>query len=181
MKSSDIFLATMIILIFLICNVATVLVNGIDEIINNWPKYRCNPLIIPFAGFFGHNPAQNFAFCIAQMQKDMMGVFTAPIEFGQSVMLQGYNQLSSQMNSLRDFQSVFKNTLGFELFNIFGLFENILIQFQKFIINIRDMMNKLIGTMIVFMSIMQGTHHTGMSFVNGPIYGTIKTISDIAF
>ena len=37
---------------------------GIAEVINNWPKYRCNPVIMPFAGMFGYDASENFNFCM---------------------------------------------------------------------------------------------------------------------
>lgn len=40
------------------------------EIIENWPKYRCDPTIMPFAALYGHDTASNFQFCM----KDMFNV-----------------------------------------------------------------------------------------------------------
>jgi hypothetical protein len=37
------------------------------EIIENWPKYRCDPTIMPFAALYGHNTAENFQFCMKDM------------------------------------------------------------------------------------------------------------------
>ena len=38
--------------------------SNVGDIKNNWPQYRCNPLVMPFAGYFGHDPAENFNECI---------------------------------------------------------------------------------------------------------------------
>lgn len=37
------------------------------EIIENWPKYRCDPTIMPFAALYGHDTASNFQFCMKDM------------------------------------------------------------------------------------------------------------------
>ena len=38
--------------------------SGLVEITKNWPKYRCNPLIMPFASFFGYDSTENFNYCM---------------------------------------------------------------------------------------------------------------------
>lgn len=65
----------MILFLFLtiLLTVGFVLVLGSSntkEIAENWPKYRCDPTVMPFASFYGHDPAENFQFCM----KDMFGV-----------------------------------------------------------------------------------------------------------
>jgi hypothetical protein len=39
----------------------------IDRIKADWPNQRCSPLIMPFAGFFGHSPKENFDFCMGKI------------------------------------------------------------------------------------------------------------------
>jgi hypothetical protein len=61
----------MIILILVIMVVITSMsaVSQVKDVSNNWAKYRCNPLAMPFAGLFGYNTKENFDFC-------MNGIFT---------------------------------------------------------------------------------------------------------
>ena len=179
MKSYDIFLTVVIILIFFMCNLVTILVNGIDEIKRNWPKYRCNPMIMPFAGLFGQDPVNNFAFCIGAMQKDMMGKFTAPIKFKQNKLLSNIDSISAQTQSFRKFQSSFKNTAGFELFNIFTLMDAILTMMKSFIIHINEMIQKILGMIAVLLYMMEGAGATSESFLEGPIYELLQTIKGI--
>ena len=87
MKSSDISLSIIIILIFILLYVFNILVVGIKNIKNNWPKYRCNPVVMPFASLFGQDPAQNFTYCIQTMQTNYMGYLTQPIHYNMSVFL----------------------------------------------------------------------------------------------
>jgi hypothetical protein len=56
--------------ITLLLTVGFVLILGSSntkEIIENWPKYRCDPTIMPFAALYGHDTAQNFQFCMKDM------------------------------------------------------------------------------------------------------------------
>ena len=49
MKSSDITLSIFIILTFVAMYFYNILAVGIKKIKDNWPKYRCNPMMMPFA------------------------------------------------------------------------------------------------------------------------------------
>ena len=35
-----------------------------QEVSQNWPKYRCRPDIMPFAGLYGYNAQENIEFCL---------------------------------------------------------------------------------------------------------------------
>ena len=54
---------------------------GMKNLEKKWPEYRCNPMVMPFAGQFGHDPMTNFVFCIGNIQKGMMGFFLKPVMF----------------------------------------------------------------------------------------------------
>ena len=44
--------------IFSFIHVIITLSIGISHVKKNWEQYKCNPLIIPFAGIFGKDPVQ---------------------------------------------------------------------------------------------------------------------------
>ena len=48
MRSSDISLSILIILIFVGMYFYNILAVGIKNIQDNWPEYRCNPMVMPF-------------------------------------------------------------------------------------------------------------------------------------
>ena len=70
MRSSDISLTITILLIFAGMYLYNILAVGIKNIQGNWPEYRCNPSVMPFAGMFGHEVGSNFTYCIQNMQSD---------------------------------------------------------------------------------------------------------------
>jgi len=61
----------MIILILVIMVAITGMstISKMKDVSSEWANYRCNPLVMPFAGLFGHNAKENFEFC-------MNGIFT---------------------------------------------------------------------------------------------------------
>ena len=69
MDSYDITLTITIILLFIFLFVFNIFTIGIKNIKNNWPKYRCNPSVMPFASMFGHDSSQNFTYLYSKYAK----------------------------------------------------------------------------------------------------------------
>jgi hypothetical protein len=162
MKFRDIFLAVLIIAAFYTCFLVSFLIVGFNNIKNNWVQYRCNPMIIPFASFFGHDTADNFAQCVAQLQTGTAPYHQAPLVAATGGIQQNLSALSNQFT------------------NVFGIFNHVLVELHKFVIGFSDMIMKLIGVMTVLMHMMQGQQLLGQSIVKGPIVGALRTIGGAA-
>ena len=134
MRSSDITLTIVIILIFVAMYFYNILAVGIKNIQDNWPEYRCNPSIMPFAGMFGHDAGSNFTFCIQNMQTDFMGYLLQPLTYLTSVQNISMGNLMGSIQDIRGFINVFRNFITSIVQSIFGVFLNILIQLQFMII-----------------------------------------------
>lgn len=70
-----------ILLLLILISIWIGLLSGADiqDVKQNWPKYRCRPNIMPFASFYGHNTAENFQFCLMNMFGDEMGTALGPV------------------------------------------------------------------------------------------------------
>ena len=71
MDGQYIFQSILILFIFALLQLTNLLGVGIKHIQNNWSLYRCNPLVIPFSGVFGHDPQETFTYC-AQNYKEII-------------------------------------------------------------------------------------------------------------
>ena len=60
--------------------------------------------------------------------------------------------------------------------NIFGVFSNLIIEFQKILIAIRDMVGRIIGILMVIMYVMDGSIKTMRSMWNGPPGDLVRSI-----
>jgi hypothetical protein len=177
MRFSDLFLALFIVLAFYLCYFVSFAIDGYNNIKKNWSQYRCNPMIMPFAGYFGQDTEKNFAQCVSKMQKATMPIHIAPLSAGQSVLHQNVSSLSDQMGSFRELQSKLRPNIAGNFSNTFGIFNSVLVEMQKFTISFRDMIMKLLGTMTVLMHLLQGQQKLGESIVKGPVVGALKKIS----
>jgi len=168
MKTSDITLSIFIILIFIILYVFNVLSVGIQKIKDDWPQYRCNPIVMPFASVFGYDPMSNFSFCIQNMMSSYMGYLMQPIKYSFSVLGTISKDINDALTGVRAFFNNIRNFITNIIQTVFGVFLNILIEFQRVTINIKDIFAKLIGILATLMYTLEGTVDTMESGWNGP-------------
>ena len=81
-------------------------------------------MIMPFAGYFGHDTEKNFTECVAQMQQHTMPIHIAPLSAAQGYIThQNISSLSSQMNNFRDLQSKLRPNIAGNFTNTFRNFQ----------------------------------------------------------
>ena len=123
---------------------------NLNEIAKNFPKYRCNPLAIPFAGMFGYNAKDNFNFCLGSVFDAKAAEVFSPI----------YGLLGNFTNVVGLITNV---TLG-----IRTLFSNFLLGVNQFVRSVRDkiqaLMNNLRMTLLKMNNLM------------GKVYGTMIAV-----
>lgn len=156
MKGTDILLTFLIILIFIILFSANILSVGIEKIKKEWPKYRCNPVVMPIANVFGQDTMKNFAFCVQNLQSTFMQDLLQPIHYAENLMSSVTKEFTDAINSIRAFFNKIRNMIMNIIKEIMGVFLNLLIGFQHMIISIRDLFQKTIGTLTVFLYLMEG-------------------------
>jgi hypothetical protein len=149
---------------------------GMKKLEKKWPQYRCNPMVMPFASQFGHDPMTNFVFCIGNIQKGMMGFFLKPVMYVISLASNLGIMLMGSIQKIREMLLWIRTATSGIVGDIFGVFLNTLVQFQKMIIKIKDLAGKLIGMSFVTMHMVQGAVFTGQSIWNGPIGGTLRAL-----
>lgn len=179
MNASDITLLTIIILIFVALYAINIFAIGIANIKRNWPKYRCNPSVMPFAGVFGHDSMENFVYCMQTIQSNYMGYLTQPLEYNMSVLGNLGKMLNDAINNIRAFFNYLRNMITDIIQNVFGVFLNILIEFQKVTIGLKDMFGKFIGILGTLMYILSGSMDTMNSAWRGPAGQLVRTVGKI--
>lgn len=168
MAASDLTLSIIIILIFIGLYSFNLFVVGTKTIKDNWPAYRCQPLIIPFASMFGHDTSTNFSYCIQTMQKGFMNDLLKPVNFNIGALGSITTGLTTNLNSVREFTDYFRNKVKNAVNAIFATVFNVMVEIQRLIINMKDMLGKLIGIMITSLYVMNGSMLTMQSAWNGP-------------
>jgi hypothetical protein len=134
------------------------------DIKENWPLYRCNP---PY-WFFSDNIAQDFTYCVQNSQLSIMGNLLQPVTYLISNLTSVSSEFSESINNARYMISNIREYTGSIFQNIFGVFFNLIIELQKMVLSIKDMVGKIIGVNAVILFVLDGSVKTLKSVWSGP-------------
>ena len=136
----------------------------VAEIKANWPLYRCNPMYMPLAD----NMEENFVYCIQSMQTNFMGYLLQPLTFLTNSLGGMMGGVMDEINSIRAMFNKIRTFFTEIVQSIFGVFLNLVIEFQRITIGIKDLIGKTVGIMVSLMYVMDGSIKTMNSTWNGP-------------
>jgi hypothetical protein len=142
------------------------------EIKENWPLYRCNP---PY-WVFSENISEDFTYCVQNTQMNMMGYLLQPLNYMITSLGSVGSRINESVNNSRGMISSIRNFVSEIIQNVFGVFLNMIVEFQKIIISIKDMVGKMIGIVITIMYVLDGSIKTMNSAWSGPPGQLVKAI-----
>ena len=142
------------------------------EIKENWPIYRCNP---PY-WVFSENISEDFTYCVQNTQMNMMGYILQPLNYMVTSLTSVGGGLGESINDIRVMFSSIRNFVSDIIQNVFGVFLNMIVEFQKIIISIKDMVGKMIGIVVTIMYILDGSIKTMSSAWAGPQGQLVRAI-----
>jgi len=151
-------------LAFAIYIAGTFYLSSVQEIKANWPQYRCNPFYMPLSD----NIEKDFAYCIQNIQTNFMGYLLQPITYITSSLTGTLSSFMNEINMVRAMFNKIRTFISSIIQSVFGVFLNLVIEFQKITIGIKDLMGKSIGIMVSLMYIIDGSIKTMNSTWNGP-------------
>ena len=137
---------------------------SIQQIKDNWPLYRCNPMYMPLAD----NMQENFTYCIQTITTSFMGYLLQPLTFITSSLQTNMSSFTDEINSIRGMFNKIREFISNIFQSIFGVFLNIIIEFQKIIIGLRDLFGKTIGILTTMLYVVDGSIMTMNSAWSGP-------------
>jgi hypothetical protein len=85
-------------------------------------------------------------------------------------------RIMNDINQVRGFLDKMRNKITGIIQNTFGVFLNIMIGFQKIMISMRDMVNKLVGVMATLMYVLQGALFTMESLWAGIMGQLVRSL-----
>ena len=147
---------------------------SIQDIKDNWVKYRCNPMYMPLSD----NIEQDFTYCIQTTQTSYMGFLLQPLTFITSSLTDMAGNFSNQINDVRKMFSQTRNFITDIIVSIYGIFLNIIIEFQKIIIGIKDLVGKMIGILVTLLYVLDGSSKTIEAVWTGKPGQFIRTLGN---
>lgn len=179
MKFGDMIKSLVIILLFIFIYIVSTLVLGLKNIKANWPKYRCNPSIMPFASHFGANAIENFTYCIGNIQMDLMNFFLKPIYFVMDLIGSLGDALLKSVQQIREMVSWLRFSVFAIVGDVLGIFINIITRFQLIIIQMKTLVMKMMAVTVVILYKIQGAMMAGKSIYRGPIGDIMRFLGSI--
>lgn len=169
----------LIILGFIFLWIISTLIMGLKKIKQNWPKYRCNPSVMPFAGQLGYDSMENFTYCIGNIQMDLMGYFLKPIYFVIELASSLGKDLMESIQSIRGMISWLRFSIFGIITDVLGIFINIISRFQLLVIQMKTLVMKMIAITVVILYKIEGAVMTGKSLYRGPIGDVLRFLGNV--
>jgi hypothetical protein len=151
-------------LAFAIYIAGTFYLSSVQNIKANWPEYRCNPLYMPLSD----NIEKDFVYCIQNTQTNFMGYLLQPITYITGSLTNVLSSFMNEINMVRAMFNKIRNFISSIIQSVFGVILNMVIEFQRITIGIKDLMGKTIGIMVTLIYIIDGSIKTMKSAWNGP-------------
>lgn len=143
--------------------------SNLNEIKENWVKYRCNPVYMPLAGAVGSDIMSNFTNCTMQSVQSYAGFVMDPI-FNQFKELQGV--FKTILESIQFIRKKIAGTTDAFLSitsSVFGKIHNTLGTVTQLFGRIRTIMYRIMAIFVVLIHITKTGIDTGSSIDKGPI------------
>ena len=105
-----------------------------------------------------------------------MGYLLTPINYSLGLAHDMGGDLGEAVQKIRQFFNQIRTFVTSIVESIFGVFLNILIQFQHVTIKIKDIIAKMVGISATFLYLIDGATKTGESIWRGPVGGTLRTV-----
>jgi hypothetical protein len=157
---------------FTLYTVATYYLSSLKEIKDNWPLYRCNPMYMPLSD----NMSQDFTYCVQNITTSFMGFLLQPLTFITSTLATLGGDFSNQINAIRGMFDKIRTFVSTIIQSIFGVFLNIIIELQKIIMGMKDLIGKTIGILVTLMYVMDGSIKTMNSAWKGPTGQLVRAL-----
>jgi hypothetical protein len=151
--------------------------SAVAEIKKNWPKYRCNPMFMPLS----NDIEKDFVYCVQNMQTNFMGYLLQPINYIITSLSSMGGDFGVSLNYIYTMLSSIRSRITSIIQSVFGVFLNLIIEFQKITIGIKDLVGKIIGIMATLMYMIDGSIKTLKSTWNGPPGQMIQALSGNCF
>jgi hypothetical protein len=161
---------------FLIYIILVFYYSQLNDIKKEWPKYRCNPTYMLLAD----DIQENFTYCVQTVQTNFIGHLLQPLEFTTSSLSGMMGGFMDEINSIRGMISKMRDFTSSSTKGIYSIFINLIIQFQKITIGIKDTFQKLLGILVTIVNIIRGLMLTTESGWAGPPGQMVRSLGGLA-
>jgi F0F1-type ATP synthase assembly protein I len=153
------------------------LVSAVDvaKVSREWEKYRCSPAVMPFAKMYGHNPSENFNYCLQGLFNGKMGAVLGPFQNILSVIIKTTLQFLKNLNSLRMMLATLMGGISKIVQEFTSRFKLIFMQTRKMAQRIQFLMGRVFAVMYSVIYMGSSGITAGLNFGDTIIFRFIDT------
>ena len=165
---NSVILFTLVLIIgFVIYSYCTVMVNA-QAIKDDWGNQRCNPKVLPVAGFINKPDdktiaeftQENFTYCIQDVLKNITGNAVQPLTYITSSYATFFLALKNEVQSIRGMMDYMRNSVATFSEDVLGRILNVMAPLQQIIISMRDAISKTQGILTSALFTALGSYYT---------------------
>jgi hypothetical protein len=131
--------------------------DNLTDLKNNWSTERCYAKNILYYPMVSDNMTQDVVYCLQNIMKNSMGEFLQPLTYVFSNLTNLGGNLSTQLQSSRGMVDYIRNSVTGIIQRVFGVFLNLIIEFQVIVVTMKDMMAKIVGIFVGLLYTLDGT------------------------
>lgn len=145
------------------------------EVSRNWPKYRCSPMIMPFAKAYGYDTTENFNYCLQKIFQGQVGGVTGPFATIMSSMVTNMMKFLQNLNSLRVMLATLVGSVTKIFQEFVDRFKLILSQVKITGLRLQALMRRMFATFyaVIYMGLSGVT--AGLNFTDTIIFRFLDT------
>jgi hypothetical protein len=145
-----------------------------EEIINNWPEYKCRPYIIPIAGHFkGNNffkyTFENFNECNSFIFKNFFNILIEPVRYTINIIKNIIYDLFKSVNKLREMAKVIRTLFSQLIGQVFEKLTVSVSTAQFYSEKLRNLIKKQYAIFQMIYFYLETLRMTFDGFLNGPM------------
>ena len=178
---SDWIQSILIIILFSLFPMMDIFTNTMSDVQSNWSANRCNPVIMPFASQFAPKgtditTSDNFSYCVQTLMSSFAPTILQPFSYLQSMSVNMMGDINSSLSSSTEQSSWMTFSVSNIVGSIYGVFLNVIIEFNLIVIKLLDVQGKLSGMITTILYIMTAVQYTFESMWNGVPGAMIKVL-----
>lgn len=155
-----------------------------EDVASDWSNQRCNPKYMPFAGYITHPEgttpfeytAENFQYCIQNIQNDVTGQAVQPFNYLISGVTGMLSTIGESTQKTREFLDLLRQRIKAFAENVLHRILNVMIPLQTIMIALLDSFHKIEGTMTAGLYTMLGSYYTLQSLMGAIVELIIKML-----
>lgn len=171
--SGSLFIFILLTIIIFLVHAYSIVMSKTQEIKSDWINQRCNPQVIPFAGFINKPDNStiveftndNFQYCIQDILKNITGYFLEPFNYITSALTDVYNDINESINAIRQFISNLRDDITNVTKDVMSRILNIMTPLQIILISIKDTYGKIQGILTAGLMTALGSYLTLQSLM----------------